>query len=81
MQVIQFSTDAIARAVYTDGLPLAELGPLRLQRASNVEFNETSQRWEVRLASNPDTVAHTDRSRCSCIAWEVEYLNRSMLES
>jgi hypothetical protein len=79
MIVIQFAPDGTGSAVYTDALPLSDIGQLRMQRASTVEFNEASQEWEVRLASAPEVVAYTGPSREGCIAWEVAKLNRDLL--
>lgn len=35
------------RAVYSDRLPGLALGPMEMTRASNVEFNHTTQEWEA----------------------------------
>ena len=76
MIVLQFGTDGTGHAVYTEALPLAQLGQLSMKRASTVEYNEATQQWEVRLASEPNTVAYSHSSRAECIRWEVETLNR-----
>jgi len=78
MICIQFGTDGTGYAVYTEALPLAELGQLSMRRASSVEYNETKQKWEVRLTSNPDQVAYSHESRSECIRWEIETLNRQL---
>lgn len=79
MICIQFATDGTGRAVYTEELPLAELGSLSMTRASSVEYNETTQQWDVRLTSNPDQVAYSDKSRNECIKWEVNKLNEDLI--
>jgi hypothetical protein len=55
-------------------VPLQELGVLDVHRASQVEFNPSTQVWEVRLASNPGVVAFSHSSRATCLHWEREEL-------
>lgn len=76
--VIQFTPEGIARAVYTEEFPLQELGTLTATRASTVEHNATTQQWEVRLATEPDTIAYSHASRSECIRWEVAHLNAEL---
>ena len=78
--IISFTTDGRAQAVYTEALPLSDLGTLTAKRASNVEFNQQSQQWEVRFEMDPGTVAFSHASRAQCIKWEVAALNASLLE-
>ena len=79
MICLQFGTDGTGHAVYTEALPLAQLGQLSMRRASVVEYNEATQQWEVFLASNPEQVAYSHPSRSECIRWEVETLNRQLM--
>jgi hypothetical protein len=72
--VITFALDGIARCLWTEAVPLHELGRLNIHRASQVEFNEKEQKWEVRLESNPGIVAFSHVSRAVCLAWEREAL-------
>jgi hypothetical protein len=57
---IVIGKDGTARAVYSDQLRKLGLGPMKVTRASNVEFNEASQMWEAitpkgeLIASGPD---------------------------
>jgi len=66
--VIHFTPDGTGAGLYTDRIDLREIGPLEVVRASEIEFNETSQQWEVfdytgnRVFSNP--------SREACLSWE-----------
>lgn len=73
--IITFGTDGTAHCFWTEAVPLQELGRLDLQRAGTVEFNHTTQVWEVRLASDPDAVAFTHPSRETCLNWERNTLN------
>jgi hypothetical protein len=45
---IQFCPDGSAHYLWTDAVPLHELGRLEIHRATNIEFNNTTQKWEVR---------------------------------
>ena len=73
-QVITFAADGTARCLWTEAVPLQELGVLDVHRASQVEFNASKQVWEVRLASNPGVVAFAHSSRAVCLHWEREAL-------
>ena len=75
--IITFGTSGTARCLWTEAVPLQELGWLDLQRASTVEFNHTTQVWEVRLASAPDAVVFMHPSREACLNWER---NHALLE-
>jgi hypothetical protein len=72
--IITFAADGTARCLWTEAVPLNELGVLDVQRASQVEFNSFKQVWEVRLASNPGVVAFSNSSRAICLHWEREAL-------
>ncbi len=72
---ITFAPDGTARCLWTEAVPLHELGRLEGQRASSVEFNASTQTWEVRLASNPEVVAFSHPSRGICLQWERNTIN------
>ena len=44
---IVVDTDGTVRAVYSDKLKTMNLGPMQVERASNVEFNHPKQLWEA----------------------------------
>ncbi len=46
--VIHFHPDGTARCLWNDQLDLLQLGELQVERASEIEFNHTYQRWEIR---------------------------------
>ena len=65
---ISFSPDGTAPCLCTEALPLHELGRLEIQRASNLEFNNATQQWEVK-----DRRGHMrffSKSRSACLEWE-----------
>ena len=71
---ISFKTDGTAQCLWTEALNLRELGKLESHRATNIEFNNTTQQWEVRDSENQ--LLHTNPSRDECLAWERQYFNR-----
>lgn len=73
--VIAFHPDGTAHCLWTDALPLAELGKLEVRRASEIEFNNDSVMWEVKIDGK---VVHSAPSRAACISWEVETLNAQL---
>ncbi len=44
---IEFNPDGTAHCLWTDAIFLHELGRLEITRATNIEFNNTTQQWEV----------------------------------
>jgi hypothetical protein len=57
-------------------LDLRQLGRVENRRASTVEWNETSQLWEVRWAGAPGAVVYSHPRRAACLAWEVRQLEK-----
>ena len=75
---ITFALDGTASCLWTEALPLHELGRLEVQRASMVEFNGDTQLWEVRLVSDQNTLAFSNASREACLEWENHHFNRDL---
>jgi len=71
---ITFRPDGAVSCLWTDLIPLHELGHLEVKRASTIEFNPAQQVWEVRLTSDPGTVAFSHVSRAICLDWERQAL-------
>ena len=74
--VLTFEDDGGCHTLWTDKLPLSDLGTLRVRRASWIDFNEHTQRWEVRFDPHSDDPVFTHPSREECLRWENEKLNR-----
>jgi len=66
--------------LWTEAIPLQEFGNLEINRASTIEFNGAIQLWEVKF-SNSEAVVYSDKSRAACVAWEVDELQRQMIEA
>ena len=69
---ISFHTDGTARCLRTEALPLYELGKLEIHRATNIEFNNTTQHWEVK--DQKGKVRFFARFRSACLEWEQQNL-------
>jgi hypothetical protein len=72
--VLTFDADGVVRCLHTDAIPLQSIGTLTVQRASTIEFNPTTQQWEVKNTAG--VTLHSDPSRSCCLAWEAEHFNR-----
>ena len=69
---ISFKPDGTAQCLWTEALPLHELGRLEITLASNIEFNNTTQHWEVK--NRKGRVRFIASSRSACLEWEQENL-------
>jgi hypothetical protein len=65
---IQFNPDGTAECLWTEAAPLHELGRLEIHRATNIEFNNSTQHWEV--IDRKGKTRFIARSRSSCLEWE-----------
>ena len=70
--IITFDANGSAHCLWTEAVPLHELGRLEIQRASNVEFNNGSQKWEVRDRNGK--LRFFSKSRSECLEWEQQNL-------
>ena len=71
--VLTFDVEGVGHCLYTEAIPLQTLGTLEMQRATSIEFNPTTQQWEVKTAEG--AILHSDPSRSRCLVWEVEHFN------
>jgi hypothetical protein len=71
---IQFSfhADGTAHCLWTEALPLHELGQLQVTRVSTIEFNNSTQHWEVK--DRRGRVRFVAKSRSACLEWEQQHL-------
>jgi hypothetical protein len=69
---ISFNPDGTALCLWTEAVPLHELGRLEIHRATNIEFNNATQKWEVR--DQKGEVRFFSKSRSACLEWEQQNL-------
>ena len=69
---ISFNPDGTAHCLWTEAVPLHEIGRLEINRASNLEFNNSAQHWEVKDGTGK--LRFFSRSRSSCLEWEQQNL-------
>jgi len=75
-KVFHISPTGQIETLYSEELPLFALGTTTITRASNIEFNNTEQLWEVKIN---DRILFSDASRARCIDWEHRYFNRVLM--
>ena len=68
---IAFTEDGLGHGLYTEAIDLGTIGPLVIERASVIEFNNATQEWEVRDLRGQ--LLLTDPSRAACVAWEHQH--------
>jgi len=69
---ISFRPDGTALCLWTEALPLHELGRLEITRASTIDFSSGAQQWEVK--DQEGRVRLIARSRSACLEWEQQNL-------
>ena len=69
---ISFKLDITFQCLWTEALPLHELGPLEITGATNIEFNNADQKWEV--INRKGRVRFIAKSRSACLEWEQQNL-------
>lgn len=69
--VFEITPDGNLYGLYTDEIDLFAIGRVtNVRKASNVEFNEKAQQWEV--LSLAGEVLHSDSNREATIEWEIK---------
>lgn len=71
--VLTFNKDGTAHGLYTEAISLHALGRLSVQRASTIEFDNSTQEWVVRSPSGAELFRDPVRRRC--LDWERDYFN------
>jgi hypothetical protein len=75
VHVLTFDASGEGHCLYTELLDLASIGGLEIVRASQIEFNNDGQEWEV-IGGSENNVLFSHASRSACLAWEQQYFNR-----
>ena len=69
--ILEIDTQGNVHGLYTDEIDLFSVGRItNVRKASNVEFNEKTQMWEV--TSIDGKILHTNQNREKAIEWEIE---------
>ena len=72
--VLTFDESGIVTGLYTEAIPLGAIGVLKVTRLTSIEFNDSSQQWEVKDRAGEVLFSH--RSRQRCLDWEQRRFNR-----
>jgi len=72
--VITFDPTGTGHCLFTEAIDLSTVGGLDLHRASNIEFNNGTQLWEVRSTEGVLLFRHP--SRQACLDWEHQQFNQ-----
>ena len=71
--VLEIDNHGNVRTLYTDEIDLYAIGEVtNVRRASNLEFNEENQEWEV-ISAATGAVVHRNKNRTKAIEWEIEH--------
>ena len=76
MLVLDFDCNGVGRCLYSELIDLRSLGTLSTKRATAIEFNNTSQLWEV--WSEQGERLYVSPSRANCLNWESTSLDSEM---
>jgi hypothetical protein len=78
--VLTFDHSGTGSCLYSELIDLTQIGALQIRRASTIEFNNDTQRWEVKNLKGK--VVIISKFRGTCLAWERENLtaNQSPIE-
>ena len=68
-------TDGTVQGLYTEAIDLTAVGPLQIERASTIEFDNPAQLW--RVFDRRGRCIHSAPSRTECLAWEHESFARA----
>jgi hypothetical protein len=74
IHVLTFDASGNGRCLYTEHFDLNTIGKLEIRRASEIEFNNQMQQWEVRNPENQ--ILYSNPSRTMCLTWEYQFFNR-----
>ncbi len=70
--------EGAVEGLYSDEIPLKNLGYLDIKRATNVEFCSDRQEWIVTLPDGTEVYSNANREKA--LAWERKYCD-SLLEA
>ena len=70
--VLTIAPNGTGSCLYTELIDLKSIGSLQVTRATQIEFNDQTQHWEVK--DNRGVILYFNRSRTACLAWEHQNL-------
>lgn len=69
--VLEIDNEGNVHGLYTDYINLFSIGRVTdIRKASNIDFNDAKQMWEV--SSLDGKILHTNTNREKAIEWEIE---------
>ena len=71
--VLTFQSGGIVTGLYPEAIPLTQIGALTIERLTTIEFNDSTQQWEVR--DRAEALMFSDSSRERCLQWEHRHFN------
>lgn len=71
---LDFDAEGVGHCLYGEAIDLQSLGSLTVRRASHIEFNPTTQQWEV-LPPDGGKPLFNHPSRSQCETWEHNNLH------
>jgi hypothetical protein len=69
--VLVLSPDGTGHALYDEKIDLNTLGPLHIERATIIEYDDRTQCWQVQ--SRDGKGFFSNASRQTCLDWERKY--------
>jgi len=79
--VIKIQTNGNLKTLYTEKIPLNNLGKLTVERASNVEFDSTKGTWSVRVVETDKVIGTGFALRSEALKFEVKHLNETLSQN
>ncbi len=75
---LYFQPDGTVTCLYSEELPLAQIGKLDIKRFTTVEPDSDSVAWVVKDMQG--MILFSSLSKTICLAWEESYFNQTMKE-
>jgi len=72
--VLTFKPSGMVFGIYTEAIPLTEIGALKINRLTEIEFNDSTQEWEAKDMAG--TLLFSHRSRQRCLKWEHQHFSQ-----
>jgi hypothetical protein len=78
MATIFIRPDGRIEGLYSDAIPLQQLGKLSVTRATTIEFDPLRQEWVVALPDGKEVYSHPSREQC--LKWEKTFCEALLSE-